>query len=236
VGELRGDEPSEERLVPDPAEREGVQSLDPGRPELLGGGAQLVALDGAGGGDAIGDEQDAPLAARPRVIGGPGERLLEVRGRRAGLSLTNAPELGLAERAGLAVEDRARRLIEARDGERCLRTGEGREPLCEALHELDLLGEAERPRRAGVEEDERRAKGLGLGLRRDPHPRGHEVAAAEPDRAPAARVEAEVGVRHEPGARELTERLRIAGARHGDVELAEAPAGRGAGSRTASPA
>jgi hypothetical protein len=185
----------ERDLVLDAAVDDRVDALHADLLELGGGGLELVALERAGGEDAVADDDHALVA---------GGVLLEVAqgagqvGGAEGVALQDRL-LGVgAEAAGLAREHRQDGLVEAEHAQVEVIAGRGpqlREDLAEAG---DLALEVDRPRGAGVEQQGDAGDRLGgqLEVRGDAGDRQSLEAQADLGAA-AAHRQLEVLLRHE---------------------------------------
>ncbi|MGC4117361.1 MAG: hypothetical protein QM765_22935 [Myxococcales bacterium] len=219
LGQARGHQPAQQRVVADAPDRQRVEALHAGRLELERRGDQLVATDRARSRDAVADEDDALHAALAGALGRPEQGALQVGGAQRA-ALLHLLELGVAEGARRAVEDDLDGLVEARDGDRRLGARARGERLHEALDEPEFVLEPEGARGAGVDEDDGGGDLVGLGLGHRPDAREHEVGVAQA-RARGFRLggNQEVGVGDEAGLLELGGLLALG--EGSDVELAQ---------------
>ncbi len=189
--EPRGHQLAEERVLADAADREHVEPLDARARKRLHALPQLGGAGLAGGGHAVGDQQDArPLVPRrARAVGRPAQRTVEIR-RTQRAPLGDAAAHDVAERARPPGEDRRHVLIESRHGQHGVGAGRNFAELCDqSVPGRDLIAKPERARRAGVDQHQQRrdvVAALAVGERNDA--RHDQVLIAQAQAAAVARV------------------------------------------------
>src|SRR6185312_3323858 len=104
---------AEEAVVADAADRDRVHPGDAGGAQRLDLVPELLPVDLARGGDAVGDPEDPRRLRLLRLVDRPADRLLEV-GRAERAAGHDRGDLFVAEVARVAFEDRDDVLVEAR--------------------------------------------------------------------------------------------------------------------------
>ena len=183
LGEPRGHQTREHHVVANSADRHHVQPAHPHRGERDHARPQLVGADLAGGGHAVGDQQDPhrPPLDRLDRRRQRGERAIEIGGAES-----PAGDDALADDTGGAARpaapERHHVLIERRHGDRRVTV---LAQLCQQpVDRGGLVAEAERPRRAGVDQDLEVANLLARrGLGEGDDARHHQVVVAQAEAA-----------------------------------------------------
>jgi len=190
VGEPGAGDRRRGAVVADPAGQRDVDPIDAAARELPGQRAQRIGLRPRGD-HAVGHHHDPRLR---RVAGEPAQRLAEVRG--AERPARDQRGLDAADLVGAAVVHRRRHLIE-RDHLHRQRAAVGAGELVDQLtHRAGLGREAERARRAGVDQDRHRRRSCRRVGQLDPDPRRRQIAGRDRHRrADRRRVDHDVAIR-----------------------------------------